>query len=85
MIIKLLESDSVGGVVRAHWEASEGEVSISGTSDFTPDPSADGFVPYDQLTEEVVLTWLDTDSINTQLAAKVAESTAEQPTAGLPW
>lgn len=85
IIIKLLERDATtGGVTRAHWEAVDGDVSITGTSDFTPDPDAEGFVPYDSLTEEVVLSWLDVEGIEAALAAKVAEVVVEQAT-GLPW
>lgn len=83
--IKLLERDATtGGVTRAHWEAIEGDVSISGTSDFTPDETADGFIAYDSLTEEVVLSWLDTDGIEAALADKVAEVVVGSAT-GLPW
>jgi len=83
--IKLLERDATtGGVTRAHWEAVDGEVSIAGTSDFTPDPSAEGFVPYDSLTEEVVLSWIDVSGIESALADKVAE-VADETAAGVPW
>jgi len=59
------------GVVTAHWRVSaeDGDYSASsyGTCGFTPDPTSDDFVPFEDLTEAMVIEWvkgsLDVDAI----------------------
>lgn len=81
------------GVVIAHWRvtAEDGEHTASsyGTVGFTPDPTAEGFVPFDQLTEAMVIGWvqaeLDQDAIEAGLAAQIEEAKAPAVVAGTPW
>ena len=81
------------GVVIAHWRvtAQDGEYTASsyGTVSFTPDPDAEGFVPFDQLTEATVIGWvqaeLDQDAIEAGLAAQIEEAKAPAVVAGTPW
>lgn len=81
------------GVVVAHWRctAEDGEYTASsyGTVGFTPDPDAEGFVPFDQLTEATVIGWvqaeLDQDAIEAGLAAQIEEAKAPAVVAGTPW
>lgn len=81
------------GVVIAHWRvtAEDGEYTASsyGTVGFTPDPDAEGFVPFDQLTEAMVIGWvqaeLDQDAIEAGLAAQIEEAKAPAVVAGTPW
>jgi len=65
----LQPSDMDGAVVTAHWRVTaeettgEGDVvtytaSAYGTCGFNPDPSAEGYVPYADLTQETVLGWV---------------------------
>ena len=94
--ISTLESNTAdGGVIVAHWRVTEedGDHSASayGTCSFTPDASADDFVPYADLTEEVVLGWcwdadgVDKDAVEASLTAKIEEQKAPTTETGVPW
>ena len=82
------------GVIVAHWRVTEvdGDHSASayGTASFDYDASADDFVPYADLTEEVVLGWcwadgVDKDAIEASLTAKIEEQKAPTTETGVPW
>ena len=52
-----------GYVVNAQWKKigtddSGNTGTFNGATPFTPDPSQPDFVPFDQLTEEIVLSWV---------------------------
>jgi len=93
--IKLLEytNNSDKGVLVAHWgcEVVDGDYSASsyGTCGFTPDPSEDGFVAYEDLTEADVLEWVyasvDKDAIEASLATQIEDQKAPKTEAGVPW
>jgi hypothetical protein len=91
-----------GGVIVAHWRVTEEETvgtgddavaysaSAYGTCSFTPDASADDFVPYADLTEEVVLGWcwadgVDKDAVEASLTAKIEEQKNPTTEDGVPW
>ena len=82
-----------GGVTVAHWrvEAVDGEHSASayGSAGFTPDASAADFVPYDQLTEDVVLAWVwvlvDKAEMEASLAQQIEAKKNPVTLNGLPW
>jgi hypothetical protein len=61
-IESLEKSDSDGSVIRVNWtvDAVDGDYTAStmGGISFTPDPDADGFIPFESLTEDVVLSWI---------------------------
>jgi hypothetical protein len=86
-------NDADKGVTIAHWRvtAEDGEYSASsyGTTSFTPDASADGYVAYESLTEETVLGWvkeqLDVEAIESALADNIAAQKAPATLAGMPW
>ena len=81
------------GVVVAHWRVSavDGEYSASayGTAGFTPDPTDPAFIPYENLTEADVLSWVwgsvDKDEMEANLAQQIADQKAPKTQAGLPW
>lgn len=82
-----------GGVTVAHWRVTEvdGDYSASayGTCGFTPDPDADDFVAYDDLTEEVVLGWV-WESVNQEdteaaLTANIEGQKNPVSADGMPW
>lgn len=86
--------DNDGGVIVAHWRVTEVDgdhtASAYGTCSFTPDASADDFVPYADLTEAVVLGWcwdadVDKDAIEASLTAKIEEQKAPTTETGVPW
>ena len=92
-IAQLERNTADGGVTVAHWRctAVDGDHSASayGTVGFTPDASADGFVPYENLTEEQVIVWVwgQVDKIATEAALTAKIDAEKNPTteAGLPW
>ena len=97
--ISTMEHNTVdGGVIVAHWRVTEEETvgeetysaSAYGTCSFIPDASADDFVPYADLTEEVVLGWcwadgVDKDAVEAALTAKIEEQKAPTTETGVPW
>ena len=96
--ISTLERDlSDGGVVVAHWRCSgsgtSGEdtfnASVYATCEFTPDPSASDFVPYDSLTEDTVLGWVwgrvDKSATEAAVTAKINAQMNPTTGAGVPW
>ena len=92
-IAQLERNTADGGVTVAHWRctAVDGDHSASayGTVGFTPDASAAGFVPYENLTEADVLAWVhgsvDKDATEAALAAKIDAEKNPTTEAGLPW
>ena len=86
-----------GGVTVAHWRVTESETvgedtftaSAYGTVGFTPDASADGFVAYDSLTEEVVMGWVhadvDKDATEAALTANIEGQKNPVSADGMPW
>jgi len=98
-----LIGDLAGGVIVAHWrvtaEQTEGTgadavtytAASYGTQGFTPDPSSDGYIAYDDLTESDVLGWVWAqsddwqtnveDSLQAQIDGQITPATAT----GTPW
>ena len=86
-----------GGVIVAHWRVTESETvgedtytaSSYGTCGFTPDASAEDFIAYDDLTEEVVMGWVhaEVDQAETEaaLTAHIAEQKTPTTADGMPW
>jgi len=87
-----------GGVIVAHWRASDSETvgentysaSSYGTCSFTYDASSPDFVPYDQLTEELVLGWcwndgVDKVAVENSLAQNISEQKNPTVETGVPW
>ena len=93
IIATLERNTSDGGVVVAHWRVTEQDgdytASAYGTCGFTPDASAEGFVPFEQLTEADVLTWVyasvDKDATEAALTANIEQQKAPATETGVPW
>jgi len=94
--ISTLERNTDNGVVVAHWRASDVDGDHSGSSygtcGFTPDASADGYVAYDNLTEENVIAWVKgsmgeeaVTGVEDSIAAQIADSKAPAISVGTPW
>jgi len=89
--IKQLERNTADDVVTtAHWNASEvdGDYSASayGTQSFTRDENSPEFIPFDDLTEANVVSWLTLDEgLEANLLAQVAEQKAPTAASGVPW
>lgn len=87
-----LERTQDGGVVVAHWTASkvDGELTAStyGTKSFTPNPDAEGFTAFEDLTEATVVGWFteeETAQIESVLDADLEAQAAPQVISGVPW
>jgi len=98
-----LLGDLAGGVIVAHWrvtaEQTEGTgddavtytATSYGTQGFTPDPSSEGYIAYDDLTESDVLGWVWAQSddwqsnmeasLQANIDGQITPSTAD----GVPW
>lgn len=92
-IAQLERNSADNGVTVAHWRctAEDGDYSagVYGTVGFEPDPSANGFVPFHQLTEADVIAWvqaeLDVEAIEAGLAAQIELQKEPPVVAGMPW
>jgi hypothetical protein len=92
-IEQLERNASDDGVVVAHWRASDVDGDHSGSSygtcSFTPDPTDEAFIFFEDLTEADVLSWveseLDVDAIEASIAAQIAESKQPAVSVGVPW
>jgi hypothetical protein len=92
-IAQLERTVANGGVTTAHWRASktDGDYSASsyGTCSFTPDESAEDFVAFEDLTEEVVLVWvqatMDVEALEASFDANIELQKNPVDASGLPW
>ena len=90
------------GVIVAHWRANASEtvgtgddaVTYSstnyGTCGFTPDPSSSDWVVYDDITEDLALSWcfvdgVDKDAIEASLQANIDGQINPTQASGVPW
>ncbi len=91
--ISQLDRNTSGGVIQVHWTVSktsgEHTASAYGACTFTPDPTTDGYVAYDSLSEANVIAWvqaaIDTTAIESTLDAELAEKTSPTVLSGTPW
>jgi hypothetical protein len=86
---------SNGFVINVAWACTASQDSASafygGTTTYVNNPDEPGFIPYDQLTEEIVLGWVH-DALGDQkaeieagLTAKVEKQLNPTTANGLPW
>jgi hypothetical protein len=86
-------NDNDKGVVTAHWDCTllEGEYSARryGSCSFQPDATSDGYVPFEDLTEEMVIGWvqatLDVEAMEASLLAQIEEQKNPKTLKGNPW
>ena len=91
--ISTLERNTDDGVVVAHWQVNKAQgenVAYSyGSVSFTPDPSAEGYVAYADLTEATVIGWvqaaIDTEALEASLDADLEEQASPSIITGTPW
>ena len=95
-ISTLERNSSDDGVIVAHWRASDVDGDHSGSSygtcSFTPDSSADGFIPYADITEAQAIGWCKDSmgeetvtAVEDSIAAQIADSKAPAISVGTPW
>jgi len=89
-------NDADNAVLTVHWrmDAADGDFTAGcyGTESFTPDPSAEGFVAYADLTPEIVVGWVEASwgeeklqQVKDALQAKIDEKKNPPTVAGTPW
>ena len=95
--IEQLERElSNGGVITAHYRvfATEQDETVSayGSQQLVPDPQSPDFVPFDQLTEELVVGWvkealsdIKVTQIEGQLAQVLDQKLNPTTAVGMPW
>jgi len=85
---------SDGGITVIHWlcQASDGEGNTwdaVGTTSHTPDPSAPGFISYDDVTLANCLGWakaeLDVEAIEASVTAQLQSVLTPVTASGTPW
>lgn len=103
-VVQLDRNTSDDGVIVAHYRCNDSEVvgtgndavshygSSYGTSSFTPDPDADGFLAFADITEAVAIQWCKDSmgaehvtAIEASIAAQIADSKAPAVSVGVPW
>ena len=95
--ISTLEHNTAdGGVIVAHWQCTEVDGDYSArsysTQSFTYDASSPDFIPYADLTEEVVLQWVwdemgvdEVTRIQESLHSNIEEQKNPTVEDGVPW
>ena len=91
-IVNLEREPDNNGIVIVHWTASkvDGDFTAStyGTKSFTPNPDAEGFTAFEDLTEEVVVGWFNEEEvaqIESVLDADLEAQAEPQVISGTPW
>jgi hypothetical protein len=86
-------NDNDKGVVTAHWDCtlSEGEYSARryGSCSFQPDATSDDYIPFEDLTEEIVLGWVKAEvgeeDVEASITAQIEEKKNPAILKGFPW
>jgi len=94
-------NDNDKGVVTAHWDCTlsetigEGDEAKTysarryGSCSFQPDATSDDYVPFEDLTEEMVIGWvqstLDVEAMEASLLAQIEEQKNPKTLKGNPW
>jgi hypothetical protein len=91
-IVNLEREPQNNGVLVAHWtaEKTHGELTATtyGTKSFTPDPDAESFTAFEDLTESMVVGWFSDEEvaqIESILDADLAAQAEPQVISGTPW
>ena len=91
-IVNLEREPVDNGILIVHWTATktDGELTANtyGTKSFTPDPDAEGFTAFEDLTEDAVVGWFSDEEvaqIESVLDNDLAAQAAPQVISGTPW
>jgi hypothetical protein len=95
-IVQLERQLPSGGITTAHWTVSKTTdgttVSSYGAQGFQPDPQAQGFVAFPQVTEAQVIQWIQTamgtegvEALEASLDAQIAAIKTPATATGMPW
>jgi hypothetical protein len=90
--IEKLLTDNAGGVTAVQWSMSASkngiEIKDMGLSNFTPDQSANGFIPFGQLKESDVIGWISKNINAAEIERRLndsVEQTQSSSVAQFPW
>lgn len=100
-IVQLERQLPSGGITTAHWTVSKTDstnadevitVSSYGAQGFQPDPQAQGFIAFAQVTEAQVIGWIQAAmgeegvaSLEANLDAQIAQIKTPSTATGMPW
>lgn len=90
-ITQMEREETSGFVVSVHFEvgAFDQELSTFYYGTVKNEQTEDSLVPYDELTEEIVISWIkesiDTESIESKLQAEIERQKIPAPVTGMPW
>jgi len=94
-IVELERNASNGGIMVAHYsctctDSETGTFKTSvGVESFSPDASDPNFIPFESLTEEIVLSWIQGDTFKEDMESRLANEVNNiiNPVVmtGLPW
>lgn len=93
-VIRLSWDETTGAVVRAMWVITAKdkgyEAYVKGETEFSANPEDKNFIPLENLTEEVVISWIHKNVKNKEGSEKLAMERLEKrrvpaTVRGLPW
>lgn len=95
-IVQLERQLPSGGITTAHWTVSkiDEDVTVSsyGAQGFQPDPQAQGFTAFPQVTEAQVIQWVQSAigtegiaALEASLDAQIAQIKTPATASGMPW
>tara|TARA_Y100001937_G_scaffold86137_1_gene116532 strand:- start:95 stop:415 length:321 start_codon:yes stop_codon:yes gene_type:complete len=95
------KNDADKGVIKAHWDCTKTETKgkgedkveytgrVYGSCGFSPDPTSEGYIKYEDLTEEIVIGWVHEKISKADHEAKVTAQIEAQKNPviikGTPW
>lgn len=92
-----LKKNTDGTVVQTYWQKigtdeNGNEGTFSGATPFSGDPSAEGYVPFENLTEADVLGWVQgvvvggyEEHVNAQIQKQIDQKISVVEEAAMPW
>jgi len=92
-ITDMSRRQTTGAVIEVTWQCTGTEVyeeityteTISDIAKYAPDINSPDFIAYENLTENMVLSWLDKSRIEARLQIRLDNAIGGRRTSGIPW
>lgn len=95
-IENLRRNSTDGGVITVFWKCKAdgvtdkygNELFLSSAIELTPDASSSDFVPFESLTEDVVLNWVQAEikeDVEEEMAQRFGDAVIPETALGTPW
>ena len=92
-IVDMQRRQTTGAVIEVAWQCIGTEIydeityteSLSDITKYVPDIDSPDFVAYEDLTESIVLSWLDTSEIEIRLQVRLDNAISGRRASGIPW